>query len=318
MAKMVITRTPLRISFFGGGTDFPAFYRDHGAMVLSAAIDKYVDVFIRDRFFEDIIISTSEKETHLSLDEIKHNLIREAMRQAAPDWSAVEIGTMADVPGSGTGLGSSASVTVGALAAANLFCGRRLTADELARKAFSIEADILGYPTGVQDHYIAAYGGFRYMTMNEEGIRISPKLAYFDLKDHLALLYTGKVRDGRAILELFARDINQKTDQLEEMTTLAAAGMVAFLQRDWQRFGELLCASWELKKSWCRASTPAIDKICGKAMAAGAWGTKILGAGQGGFLLVCAPKDKVPEFGQELGMRQLEFNFCDSGARQLL
>lgn len=317
MAKMVITRTPLRISFFGGGTDFPAFYLKHGGVVLSAAIDKFVDVMVRDRFFDDIVISTSQKETHGFLDQVKHNLIRESMRMICPDWSSVEIATLADVPGSGTGLGSSAAVTVGALYALGLYKGRRFGAYELAQKAFSIESEILRYPTGVQDHYIAAFGGIRYMDLGET-VKLSSKLSAFDLKDHLALLFTGLTRDGRIILEPFAREIDAKVSQLEEAAIVAEAGISAFLQRDWQRFGELLDLSWQLKKQWSQASTPEIDQMYEKAKAAGAWGGKILGAGQGGFLLICAPKEKIPGFGEELELRQLSFDFYNEGVKQIL
>jgi D-glycero-alpha-D-manno-heptose-7-phosphate kinase len=317
MAKMVITRTPLRISFFGGGTDFPGFYRSHGGIILSAAIDKFVDVVVRERFFNDIVISTSEKETHLCLDEVKHNLIREAMKLVTPHWSSVEIATLADVPGAGTGLGSSAAVTMGVLFALGLFKGRIFAIDELAEKAFYIESEILKYATGVQDHYITAYGGTRYMTLGES-VYISPKLTCWGLKEHLALLYTGRVRNGRAILEPFAREIESKVEQLKITSTLAEAGITAFLKRDWEWFGRLLDDSWQVKKSWSQASTPEIDLLCDKAKAAGAWGCKILGAGQGGFLLVCAPKEKIPEFGKELGLRQLSFNFYDDGVKQIL
>lgn len=317
MAKMVITRTPLRISFFGGGTDFPEFYRSHGGIILSAAIDKFVDVIVRDRFFEDIVISTSEKETHLSLIEVKHNLIREAMTMVSPHWSSVEIATLADVPGAGTGLGSSAAVTIGALFALGLFKGRQFSYDELAEKAFYIESEVLKYATGVQDHYITAYGGFRYMQLGEN-VYISPKLSCRDLQAYLALLYTGKVRDGRAILEPFVREIDSKVEQLKYMATLADAGLTAFLKCDWEWFGRLLDESWQVKKSWSQASTPEIDLLYDKAKAAGAWGCKVLGAGQGGFLLVCAPKEKVPDFGRELGLRQLSFDFYDDGVKQIL
>lgn len=314
---MIITRTPLRISFFGGGTDFPEFYRSHGGVILSAAIDKFVDVIVRDRFFDDIVISTSEKETHLSLVEVKHNLIREAMTMVSPHWNSIEIATLADVPGAGTGLGSSAAVTIGSLFALGLFKGRQFSYDELAEKAFYIESEVLKYATGVQDHYITAYGGIRYMQLGES-VYISPKLTCRDLGDHLALLYTGKVRDGRAILEPFAREIDRQIDQLKLTATLADAGLAAFLKCDWEWFGQLLDESWQVKKSWSKASTPEIDLLYDKAKAAGAWGCKILGAGQGGFLLVCAPKEKVPDFGRELELRQLSFDFYNEGVKQIL
>jgi len=308
----------VRISLLGGGTDFPAYYEKHGGAVLSTAINSYVDVIVRDRFFDDIVIDTSEKEVCQSVSEIKHNLIREAMRMVAKDlaldWSKVEIATLADIPGHGIGLGSSASVTVGVLNALYNFAGQSISPEELARKAYQIEAEILGYPAGVQDQLIASYGGFRFIELDKD-INISNPLDTGDLSDYLLLFYTETVRQGKSILTPFVNSIQSKASILNEMTELARTGYKVFLERDWEQLGHLIDTSWEVKKQYSNGvSNSFIDDLYDKAKSLGAWGCKISGAGGGGFFLAMAPKEKREQIVRGLGLRELPFRFEEKGS----
>ena len=169
---MIVVRTPLRISFLGGGTDFPDYYRDHGGLVLSTAIDKYIYVIVKQRFDNMIYVNYSRKEIVENVDEIQHELVREAMHITGVK-RGVEITTLADVPSSGTGLGSSSTVTVGLLQALYSYSGQLVTAETLARNACEIEIDRCEKPIGVQDQYIAAYGGFRAISFEKDAVTVS-------------------------------------------------------------------------------------------------------------------------------------------------
>ena len=262
-------------------------------------------------------MSTSEKEKYNSLDKVKHNLIRESMKLISNDWHAVEVATLADIPGHGTGLGTSASVTVGTLHALGLYKGQHFGARELAEKACHIEIDILGYPSGVQDQFLAAFGGARYIEYGNE-INVSENLNPHDLMDYLLILYTGKTRNSYSILSPFVASIEDKVPILKQVTSIAKKGYEAFKNQDWELFGYLLDKSWDLKKRFSNASNSYIDYCHSEAKSLGAWGGKILGAGQGGFLLFCVPKEKQASITNKLGMRQLECNFSFEGSKKLL
>lgn len=165
---MIITQTPLRISFAGGGTDFKDFWQDHGGAVVSSAIDKYVNVIIKERFDDLIVLNYSKREIVESVEEIQHGLIRESMKKTGVE-KGVEITTLADIPSEGSGLGSSSSVTVGLLHALYTYQGELVKAEQLAREACEIEIDLVGNPIGIQDQYIAAYGGLRAFEFHKDG-----------------------------------------------------------------------------------------------------------------------------------------------------
>ena len=292
---MIIVQTPLRISFFGGGTDFPAYYTEEGGCVLSTAIDKYIFVTIKKRFDDKIRIGYTKTEMVVSIDQIKHELIREALRKTRID-KAVEITTMGDIPSAGSGLGSSSTVTVGALHAMYIYLGQTVVAEQLAREACEIEMDALEKPVGVQDQYIAAYGGLRFIEFRPGG-EIHVEKIYLDptiqrrFAESLLLFYTGKTRQSAKILTEQRENIDQKRQVLCKMKELANAGRVELEEGNLNAFGMLMHENWQLKKKLAsRISNGVIDDAYQTARRAGALGGKVTGAGGGGFLLLYCPQ----------------------------
>lgn len=294
---MIIVQTPLRVSFFGGGTDFPGFYRAEGGCVLSTAIDKYIFVTIKKRFDRKLRVGYTKTEMVDSLDEIQHELIREALRKAGIT-AGVEVTTMGDIPSAGSGLGSSSTVTVGALHATYSHLGNLVSAETLARQACEVEIDILGKPIGVQDQYIAAYGGLRFMEFTCEGevrvekVEISPAVRR-RLNENTMLFFTGLTRRSGKILGEQKDNIDQRRAVLCEMKRIAYTAHDALLAGSVDTIGELLHESWQLKKQLAsKISNGVLDEMYGAARRAGAIGGKITGAGGGGFLLLYCPHSK--------------------------
>ncbi len=233
---MIIVQTPLRVSFFGGGTDFSAFYRAEGGCVLSSAIDKYVFLTIKERFDEKIRVGYTRTEIADCVDQVLHELIREALRKTGIR-QGVEITTMSDIP-AGSGLGSSSAVTVGALHAMHVYQNELLTTEQYARDACEIEIDILGKPIGKQDQYIVAYGGLRFIEfLPDERVTVEainlPAALQERLNESLLLFYTGTTRQAETILEEQERNIAQNTVTLRQMKALA------YEARDCLRAGEI-------------------------------------------------------------------------------
>lgn len=291
---MIIVQTPLRVSLFGGGTDFPEFYRENGGCVLSSAINKYVFVTAKKRFDQKLRIGWTLTEMVDSIDEVKHELIREALRKTGVT-RGVEITTMGDIPSTGSGLGSSSTVTVGALHALYVLQGEIVPAERLAREACEIEIDILGKPIGVQDQYITSLGGLKFLEFKRNGqIQVEKILLETDLlrklNDNLLLFFTGVTRSSDSILGEQKRNIanNQKT--LREMKSIAITARCALLEGNLDVIGNLLHQSWLLKQQLAsKISNGAIDEMYQAARQAGAIGGKITGAGGGGFLLLYCP-----------------------------
>lgn len=291
---MIIVQTPLRVSLFGGGTDFPEFYRENGGCVLSSAINKYVFVTAKKRFDQKLRIGWTLTEMVDSIDEVKHELIREALRKTGVT-RGVEITTMGDIPSTGSGLGSSSTVTVGALHALYVLQGEIVPAERLAREACEIEIDILGKPIGVQDQYITSLGGLKFLEFKRNGqIQVEKILLETDLlrklNDNLLLFFTGVTRSSDSILGEQKRNIanNQKT--LREMKSIAITARCALLEGNLDVIGNLLHQSWLLKQQLAsKICNGAIDEMYQAARQAGAIGGKITGAGGGGFLLLYCP-----------------------------
>jgi D-glycero-alpha-D-manno-heptose-7-phosphate kinase len=222
---MIIVQAPLRVSLFGGGTDFPEYYKENGGCVLSTAIDKYIFITIKRRFDEKLRIGYTKSEMVDDLSEINHELIREALRKTTIT-SGVEVTTMGDIPSEGSGLGSSSTVTVGSLQAMYTLQGELVSAERLAREACEIEIDILGKPIGVQDQYIAAYGGLRFIEFPRKGSISSqrlllPKDLLRALNDELLLFFTGVTRSSAAILTEQQSNIQDRTQVLSSMKQIA-------------------------------------------------------------------------------------------------
>ncbi len=293
---MIITQTPLRISLFGGGTDFKDFYWKDGGAVLSMGIDKYIYVIVKERFDEDIYINYSKKEIVSSVDEIEHELVKEAMRKTSVK-AGVEITTLADIPSEGSGLGSSSSVTVGLLNALYTYQGEQVTLEHLAREACEIEIDILGKPIGVQDQYIAAFGGMRFFEFGKDGLVTNERLGIgvedkMRLVSNLLIFYTGKTRSSSKVLTEQKGNIGRRLTELGTIKELAYTAKEQILGGSIDNIGALMQKGWEAKKKLAsNVTTPEIDELYEKAVTAGALGGKIAGAGSGGFLLLYCPRE---------------------------
>lgn len=291
---MIIIQTPLRVSLFGGGTDFPSYFREHGGCVLTSAIDKYIFVTIKRRFDAKLRIGYTKTEMVDTVDEIKHELIREALRKTGIT-QGVEITTMGDIPDQGSGLGSSSTVTVGALHAMYTYNRELVLIERLAEEACEIEREILGKPIGIQDQYIAAYGGLRFMEFNGNGRVDSERLNVSEktlriLSDNLLLFFTGITRKADNILVEQKQNIKDRLSILGEMKDIAYTARTELEDGNVDAVGELLHESWMLKKKLAsRISNPALDGMYETAREAGALGGKISGAGGGGFLLLYCP-----------------------------
>lgn len=322
---MIISRTPLRISFAGGGTDLPSYYRAYGGgAVTSAAIDKYIHVLVNTKFDRSIRVAYSKTENVASFTELQHELVREAMRLTGVT-ERLEIHTIADIPGEGTGLGSSSTLTVGLLNALYAFKGELKDPGTLAEEAAHIEIDVLGGTLGKQDHYAAAFGGVHYFEFRpDDTVASTPiPLSLHDrerLSDHLSLFYTGITRRAQGILK--TQDARTATNEaaLGRMRELARATRDALIRRDFERVGALLDEGWQLKRGLSTGiSSDAIDAAYARAKAAGAWGGKITGAGGGGFLFVFHPPERSHEIASALApMERLPIRVAPEGSHILV
>jgi D-glycero-alpha-D-manno-heptose-7-phosphate kinase len=321
---MIITQTPLRISLAGGGTDFRDFFEKHGGAVVSSAIDKYVYCIVKERFDDKIYVNWSKKEIVDSVDQLKHELVREAMRKVGVT-KGIEISFLADIPADGSGLGSSSSVTVGVLNALYHYAGVTPTAEQLAREACEIEIDAIGKPIGVQDQYIAAYGGLRYFQFGPgPGVKVNSVKAspatLEDLDNMLMLFFTGKTRKAANILAEQKANIGKKVDLLKAMARQAEQVRRVIGTGAIESLGPLLHEAWEAKRKLASTITNSeLDEIYERAVKAGALGGKISGAGGGGFFLLCVPSDKRKAVRQALAdLREMPFRLEKGGSRVVL
>lgn len=292
---MIITRTPLRISFFGGGTDLPDFYKhDYGAVV-GMGINKYVYVIVNPRFESDIRLSYSKTEIVKTPKQLSNDLARESLLKFGIK-DGIEIVTIADVPGSGTGLGSSSSTLVGLLHSLSCYVNDPLEKHELSEISCDIEINTLKQPIGKQDQYFAAYGGLNYFKFNSDGtvhkkkVNISKKI-HNELESNLICFYTNISRNSSSILKKQQNNLSKNFKILQKMRDQAEDAIPVLKKGDLTQFGTMLKDGWELKKKLSKSvSTPVIDKYYEKALRAGALGGKISGAGAGGFLtFYCEP-----------------------------
>ena len=318
---MIIIQTPLRVSLFGGGTDIPEYFQVHGGCVLSAAIDKYIFVTIKKRFDDLLRVGYTKTELVEDVEEIEHELIRESFRMTGIS-SGVEITTMGDIPSVGSGLGSSATVTVGSLHAMYTYLGNPPTPEQLAKEACSIEIDILKRPSGVQDQYIAAYGGMRWMEFCQEGTITVQTVEIDDrvrraLDERLLLFYTGVTRSSSTILVEQKKNMSDRVGVLSELKDIAREAHEAISRGELDELGRLLDISWKLKTRLAAPiSNPSIDNLYETARRAGALGGKIAGAGGGGFMLLYCPEGRRQSLRDALsGVRELPFGFERDGSK---
>lgn len=318
---MIITQTPLRISFLGGGTDFSDFYREYGGCVLTTAIDKYVYCIVKGRFDNQIYVNYSQKEIVDKVEELKHELVREALKKTEVT-GAIEISFLSDVPATGTGLGSSSSVTVGVLNALYHFKGRAIEAESLAKQACEIEIEKLGKPIGVQDQYIAAYGGVDFIEFHKDGkITIEPlglsEQLLDDLNNYMMVFFTGKTRQSASVLSEQKQNIVKKNKILQEMAQQARIGRRLLSGGKLVELGKLLDEGWFLKRQLAsKVSDKEIDNIYQAAKTAGAIGGKISGAGGGGFLTLFVPTNKREKVRRVLsGLKEMPVGLAKDGSK---
>lgn len=297
---MIISRTPLRISFVGGGSDLPAFYRQSIGAVVSTAINKYIYITVNKKFDSKIRASYSRTEIVDQVDDLKHELIREALRVTGLT-GGIEITSISDIPSRGTGLGSSSSYTVGLLNALYAFQNIYADSETLARQACEIEIQRCRKPIGKQDQYIAAYGGLQFIRFNsDDTVFVDPIICQPETRQALAegllLMYTGLTRASTDILSEQAyntRHDPRRRAILQRMVDLAFSLKEALQNNDLNQFGAILHEGWMLKRQLAsRISSPLIDEWYARGRQAGALGGKLLGAGGGGFLLFFAPPER--------------------------
>lgn len=322
---MIISRTPLRMSFVGGGSDLPAFYRETGGAVLSTTIDKYVYVSVNRKFDEGIRLAYSRTEEVDTLDKIDHRLFR-AVLEMLEVTGGVEVTTTADIPSKGTGLGSSSTFTVGLLNAINAYKGQASDAEWMATKACEVEIERCGEPIGKQDQYAAAYGGMNLIAFNPDDSVVVEPIVLSDatrasLKQRLIVFYTGETRSASNILSNqndsleFDPSVRQRTARMAELAYVLRDE----LQADrLDAFGEILRENWSLKKGLARGiSNSRIEAWHDNAILAGAQGGKLLGAGAGGFLVFYAPAERHDAIAKAVGLRRVDFGFEASGSKIL-
>lgn len=319
---MIISKTPLRVSFVGGGTDLPDFYEEHGGAVVSTAIDKWINVIVAPRFEGDLRISYSRTETVPTANEVEHELVREALRMTGLP-RGLDVATLADVPSQGTGLGSSSAVTVGLLNALYAYQGVFRSPAALAEEACHIEIDVLGKPIGRQDQYASAIGGFNFIEFMPRGggVRVEPIVCPPRTLEHLhrslMLFYTGRQRAASDVLGEQRQAIVEggAITALQAMRDLAHELRATLGAGDVDAVGMLLDRNWELKRSLVASvSDGAVDAWYARAREAGASGGKLLGAGAGGFLLVMAAPERQADVRAALSdMREVAFHFAARG-----
>ncbi len=320
---MIVSKTPLRVSFAGGGTDLPDFYERHGGAVVSTAIDKWIRVIVARRFEGDVRVSYSRTETVGTAEEVEHELVREALRVTGLP-RGLDIVTLADVPSRGTGLGSSSAVLVGLLSALYAYQGIQRSAAALAEEASEIEIGVLGKPIGRQDQYAVAFGGFNLIEFLPAGagVRVQPIIATTDtferLHRMLMLFYTGRQRAASDVLEEQRQAMRDGStvEALQAMRDLAYEMRDALGAGDLEAFGAILSRNWELKRTLAASvSDEFVDGLHERAIGEGALAGKLLGAGRGGFLLFLAPQDRHAAIRTALGeLRETPFRFAATGS----
>ncbi len=320
---MIISRTPLRVSFFGGGSDLPAYYRRHGGAVLSTTIDKSVYITVSRKFDAAVRVSYARTEEVARAADVEHPLVREALGLLGIE-GGVEITSVADIPARGTGLGSSSAFTVGLLNALHAYQGRHAPAARLAEESCVIEIERCGEPIGKQDQYAAAFGGFNFIRFHpDERVEVTkvlcPADVIEDLQRRLIFFYTGVTRSASSLLGEQSAAVARSgaaASAAGELSCLAAQAFEAVCKGDLEPLGAMLDAAWRLKKGLAAGvSNGAIDQAYEAARAAGAEGGKLLGAGGGGFLMFLAPPERHDAVRAALGgLRETPFRFAPQGS----
>lgn len=317
---MIITRTPLRISLFGGGTDIYDFYRHYGGACLSFTIDKYVYVSVNEKFDGRTRVSYSETENVDDPRELKHDLARESL--SFFNMRGLEIASVADIPGAGTGLGSSSAFTVGLVSALSGMTrnGTPYCRSMLAETAYTIEANLCDHPAGKQDQYAAAYGGLHYYGFAQDGtVQVQPVDFRPELFESMMLFWTGITRSANEILKEQKLRLKSNDKSIKagiEMLNLTDYMVEEFEKFDYYDFGKMLHLAWKTKKAInpC-ASNADLDLLYSTAIRAGARGGKLCGAGGGGFFLFVVDKDHQDNVRNKLKLREIPFRVEPEGSK---
>lgn len=319
---MIISRTPFRVSFAGGGSDLPSFYRRSTGAVLSTSIDKYMYITIHPWFEKGkTVLKYSKTEVVNAIDDIKHPIFREVLKMY--NVHGVDLSSIADIP-SGTGLGSSSSFTVGLLNAVRAYLGKASSGEKLGELACDVEINRVGSPIGKQDQYAAACGGLNFITfygdetVNVEKIIMKPEKKQ-ELEDNLLMVFVGGEHSANAILKSQSAAISdvKKFEAQKQMVRLAYNLRESLENNNLDDFGRILHENWLLKKSLTSGiSTGIVDEMYNKGIDAGALGGKLLGAGGAGFILFYCPKEKQDEFRERMGyINELNFKFDNFGSK---
>lgn len=320
---MIISRTPLRISFAGGGSDLAVYYHTNPGAVVSTAIDRYIYITVNEKFDDKIRVSYSKTEVVDTVDEIEHNIIREALKIVGIK-KKIEVVYMGDLPlgSAGIGLGSSSALAIGVLNALYAYKGMHVSAEQLASQACDMEINILKNPIGKQDQYICAYGGFNYIQFNkDESVFVDPIIYQKEIKEklnnRLLMFYTGIQRVSSTVLEEQKKNTHQNLQHLDKMVELAKQLQKNLHNNKLDEFGEILHQGWMYKQKLASTITnPKIDEYYDRARKAGAIGGKILGAGAGGFLLFYCPENKQNKVREALSeLKENPFRFEPQGSK---
>ena len=323
---MIISKTPLRASFFGGGTDFSTYYENSKlgyGTVVSTALDMYVYITVNKKFDDSIRIVYSDNELVSNVDEVKHNIIREALKIVGIE-RGIEIVYMADIPlsNAGIGLASSSALAVGVLNALHAYKGEFVSQGVLAREACEIEINRLGQRIGIQDQFAVAHGGFnQYKFFSNGSVSVSPIVCRKDivenLKKNLMLFYTGNTRDSREILNEQSDTIVEKTVMLDDLVNTTDCAVRALYDGNIDYWGTELDRTWNIKKKFAKGiSNLLIDEMYNKAKSAGAIGGKNLGAGGGGIMILYVPQKTQDSVKKELAdFRNMPFSCSNEGSK---
>lgn len=324
---MIISRTPVRISFVGGGTDFYDFYKDHAGAVISTAINKFVYVIIKSRFDDDITVNYKSVAQHVkSVDEISHTFVREILKYFNVT-KGIDIILLSDVPFEGSGLGSSSSLIVGLIKAISTYAGKALTTEEIAQLACHIEIDILKYPIGKQDQYIAAYGGFKYIKFNtDSSVKITDLSEYIskhklnELENSICLHYIPSERNSYNILTEQKDNISSKIENLLNIKSLTDSLLHRIISSEF-KFIDIISVinlGWKNKKLLSKdISNPTIEKMIEYSLECGSMACKVAGAGGGGFLISFVYQQDINEFRKNMNSKykELKFKFEPEGTK---
>lgn len=323
---MIIVRSPLRITLGGGGTDLSSFYKNHGGIFISAAIDKYVYITIHETFVDDLIIKYSKLERVPCSDMVQHPIFRESLNLLGMSGRSLEISSMADIP-SGTGLGSSGSFTTALLKALHVYQNEPIEKRVLAEEACHVEIDILGEPIGKQDQYVASYGDLKSYKINTNGSVMICSFAFpaeirNNLESNLLLFFTGYTRSASEIL----KDQDDRTknndpyieENLCKVMELAQESELALIRCDLFKFAQCLTKQWQLKRDRQSGhnNTEKLNEWINFGLDNGAWGGKVVGAGEGGFIMFYA--SDVPRLRQAMSLihlREVKFKFDTDGTK---